>query len=141
MGYLLTNFGEEHFVENGLLVSVTIGLYDDGTDAVSESTDLPLSSEPDNANSYARQSTTLTTSEQTTSGGDSGVSFTVTFDTSTNSETSIDGTFAIVNFDSDRAGDGGAATDHLHSTHGPFGTERDLSQIDTLDVTITITVS
>lgn len=141
MSYVLTDIGEEHFVKNGLQVSFSMGLYDDDTDAVSDTTDLPLSSEADNANSYARQSVTIGSTETDNYSGDWGFQVSVSFDTSTNSETSIDGTFAVVNFASEETGDGGSATDHLHSTHGPFGTQRDLSNIDTLDVTITVTVT
>lgn len=140
MSYILVDLGEEHFVKNGLQVSFSFGLYSDGTDAVSDTDDLPLSSEPDNANSYARQSATIGASETQDLSGDWGFQVTVTFDTSTNTETGIDGTFAVVNFTAEDTGDG-SAQDHLHSTHGPFGTTRDLSNVDTLDVTITVTVT
>jgi hypothetical protein len=140
MSYLLTDIGEEHVVKNGLLVSMDFGVYDDGSDSVAEGDDLPLSSEPSGSN-YSRQSVTFGSSEAGSYSGDWGVETTVTFDTSDSSQLSIDGSFGVVNFDSDVAGDAGTPTDHLHHTAGPFSQERDLSSVDTLDVTITLTVS
>jgi hypothetical protein len=138
MSYVLTDLGEEHVVKNGLDgVSFSFGLYDDGTDAIGETNDVAdITTEPAGS-AYARQSATPSAQDLS---GDWGIETTVSFDTSDSSVSSIDGTFAVVNFQASDTGDG-AATDHLHSTHGPFGTERDLSQIDTLDVTVTITVS
>lgn len=137
MSYTLVDTGEEHFVKNGLIVSMDFGVYSDATDSISETNDLSdIGSEP-TGSAYARQTTTPSASDES---GDWGFSLTVTFDTSDSTATGIDGTFSVVNFTSSDAGDS-SANDHLHSTHGPFDTTRDLSNVDTLEVTITVTVT
>lgn len=140
MGYILTDLGEEHFVKNGLKVSFDFGLYDDGTDAIVDTDDVGAITTEPSGSAYARQSVTISSTEVQDLSGDWGFQVTVTFDTSDSSQTSIDGTFGVVNFQAEDTGDA-SAQDHLHHTAGPFGTERDLSNVDTLDVTITVTVS
>lgn len=138
MSYILTDLGEEHFTKNGLQVSFDFGLYYDNTDAVSETDDLPLSTEP-TGSAYGRQSVTVGSAETQDLSGDWGFQVSTSFDTSDSSQT-VDGTFGVVNFQAEDTSDG-SANDHLHHTAGPFSQDRDLSQIDTLDVTITVTVT
>jgi len=141
MSYVLTDIGEEHVAKNGLQVAFDFGIYDDDIDGVTETTDIAgITTEPAGSN-YARQSVTPGAAETGNYSGDWGFQTTVTFDTSDSAQGSIDGTFGVVNFDSEEAGDAGTPTDHLHHTAGPFSQQRDLSSVDTLNVTITVTVS
>jgi hypothetical protein len=112
-----TDIGEE-YLESGLSDgdTITFLLFDDSTDNIQEPDDLAdISTELDNTNSYARQSSTVSTSQLSGSGnGDWGyqTDSDIVFDLSTNTET-FDAIGYIANFDSTVAGDGGTATDHL----------------------------
>lgn len=114
---LTTDIGEE-YLESGLSDgdTITFLLYNDDTDNVQETEDVAdITSELDNTNSYARQSSTVSTSQLSGSGnGDWGykTDSQIVFDLSTNTET-FDAIGYIANFDSTVAGDGGTATDHL----------------------------
>lgn len=139
MSYILTNWGEEHFVKNGLKVSFDFGVYDDDADTITETDDIgSIGTEP--GGSYSRNTTSISTSEVSDYSGDWGFQVTESFDTSTSSQGSIDGSFAVVNFQAEESSDG-SAQDHLHHTAGPFSQQRDLSSVDTLEVTITVTVT
>jgi hypothetical protein len=130
MAALLTDLGEEWTLETALEgASISVGLYNDSTDAISDANDLAdITTEPSGA-AYSRQSTTLTM----TDGGDWQVetSAQVSFDTSDSSQ-NVDSYFLVANFQADDTGDG-SATDHLIAT-GALSQSRDLSQIDTLNI-------
>jgi hypothetical protein len=131
MSHILTDLGEEWVLETALEgVSVTIGLYNDGTDSIGDTDDLSaLTSEPSDGN-YARQSASLTLADES---GDwaAKTGSDVTFDV-TNTTGTVDSYFIVANFTADDTGDSGA-NDHLVST-GELSQNRDLSQIDTLTI-------
>jgi hypothetical protein len=135
MAHQLTDLGEEFCLETALEgVSVEIGLYNDssnsGADDIQDSDDLASITTEPTGSTYARQSTTLTLSDNS---GDwqAETSAQVTFDVSSCSE-DVDSYFIVANFQADDTGDGGA-TDHLIAT-GALSQLRDLSQIDTLNI-------
>ncbi|MFB6216456.1 MAG: hypothetical protein ABEJ72_05760 [Candidatus Aenigmatarchaeota archaeon] len=132
MADILTNIGEEWVIENNLNGStVKVGLYNNSTDALGETSTLgSITTEPSGA-SYARQSSTVTTLQIS---GDFGFDndSKYTFDTSDSSQT-VDHGFSVVNFQSDTVAGDGSATDHLIGV-GALSQSRDLSQIDTLEI-------
>lgn len=138
----LHDTGEEYIVDvifdgsTTRVTSVQMLLFNDSTDALSESSDVGnISTEP-TGSAYARQTINLDTNDVTNSdaSGDWQSEFTTqTFDTSDSSQ-SVDAYGIVINFDSDDAGDAGTASDHLFFTGGLGGTS-DLSQIDTFEVT------
>lgn len=110
--------------------SVSIGLYNDSTDALTDANDVvDITTEP-TGTAYARQTASFpgdfTNSDNT--GDWETVVANQTFDTSDSTQ-SIDSWFVVINFDSDDAGDAGTASDHLLVT-GSFDQTYDLSQID-----------
>lgn len=141
MATQLHNTGEEFIIDyvftDGAVkpASLSIGLYNDATDALTDTDDLAAITTEPNTGNYARQSVTFDSSgfSSSLSGGDWRATndSTVSFDVTNTSET-VDSYFVIVNFTSDDAGDA-SATDHLFWT-GDLEQSRDLSQIDTLDV-------
>ena len=129
---LLTNIGEEWYTETSVDgATVTLGLYDDSTDTLSDSSVLSdVTTEP-SGSAYARQNSTVTTTQISSDFGfdnDSQISF----DTSDSSAT-VDAAFVVVNFTSDSVAGDGSATDHLVAA-GDLSQSRDLSQIDTLNI-------
>lgn len=129
---LLTDIGEEWYTENNLDgVTVIVGLYDDSTDALGETSTLSSISTEPTGSSYARQSDTVTTLQIN---GDFGFDndSQITFDTSDSSQT-VDAGFIVVNFQSDTVNGDTSATDHLVAA-GDLSQSRDLSQIDTLNI-------
>jgi hypothetical protein len=130
----LHDFGEE-FMQDLVVDSgetFDIGLYNDSTDALSESSDISdISTEPTGSN-YSRQSESASNVTVDLSGSDAKTDFpTQTFDTSDSSQT-VDSYFVVVNFNSDEAGDS-SQNDHIFQT-GSLSQSRNLSEIDTLDV-------
>lgn len=129
---LLTNIGEEYIVENNADgATVTVGLYNDSTDTLGETSTLSdITTEPSGA-AYARQSSTVTTEQIS---GDFGFDndSQLSFDTSDSSQT-VDAFFVVINFTSDTVAGDGSATDHLIGA-GDLTQSRDLSSIDTLDI-------
>lgn len=129
---LLTNIGEEWYTENNVNgVTVTVGLYEDATDALGETSTLSsITTEPAGSN-YGRQASAVTTLQIS---GDFGFDndAELLFNTSDSSQT-VDAAFVVVNFESDTvAGDSGA-TDHLVAA-GDLSQSRDLSQVDEVQV-------
>lgn len=116
--------------------TITLILFNDATDGLAESDDLAaVTTEPDTADDYARQTTTISTSQLAGSGGgDFGFSndASVTFTLGTNSET-IDAVGYVANFTSSVAGDG-SATDHLIAADA-LNQSYDLSQFDSFELT------
>lgn len=114
---LTTDIGEEYLLTSYADGdSITFLLYDESTDNIQESDDLSgITTELDSTNSYARESSTVS-STQLAGGGNGDYGYDtdspVEFDLSTNTET-FDAIGYIATFDSSVAGDGGTATDHL----------------------------
>lgn len=135
MAYIVTDLGEEFTFETdyqGSSVSLDVGLYNDGTDSISDSNDLSdITTEPGNSN-YARQSDTFNPSDLS---GDWGVDndnkLTFDFSDQSTSET-VDSWFLVANFQADDTGDG-SANDHLIATGG-LSQSRDIGSIDTLEI-------
>jgi hypothetical protein len=132
MAAVLTDLGEEWTLKNNADgASLTVGLYNDSTDSISDANDIAdITTEPSDGN-YARQ-TGVAFSARDVSGdwqmdNDSQVSFDVTSTTGT-----VDSYFIIANFQADDTGDG-ASTDHLIVT-GALSQSYDLSNIDTLNI-------
>jgi len=132
MAAILTDLGEEYTLETALAgVSLTVGLYNDSTDAVSDTDDISdLTSEPSDGN-YARQSDTFNLSDNGSGNWQLDNDNQLTFDV-TNTTGTVDSYFIVANFQADDTGDG-SATDHMIAT-GSLSQSRDLSQIDTLNV-------
>jgi hypothetical protein len=134
---VLTNDGEEYIVRNGLSgAAISVGLFDDTTDTISDGDNDPSSvtTEPSNGN-YTKQSHTIVGGDIARYGGDWGIQFDVTFDV-TNTTGTVDAVFLIINFQPDGEG---AASDRLVGT-ADLSQSRDLSQIDQLDVTVELTL-
>jgi len=132
MSFILTDIGEEYYAKNDVGASnVDGGLYNDSTDAISDTDDLAaIGTEPTGA-SYARQVTEVSVADLS---GDWGFDNDnqEQWDTSDSTQT-VDGYFLVANFASAEAGDGGTATDHLIAT-GALSQSRNLSDIDTLKI-------
>ena len=134
MAAVLTNIGEEFNAKNSLEGTFTVLLYNDSTDAASDTTDLSdITTEPTDGN-YARQSTSFGAAKLSGDWGtanSAGFSFDLTG--AVNTAGGIVDAYAIIaNFTSTEAGDS-TATDHIIST-GLLSQNRDLAQIDTLDI-------
>lgn len=112
--------------------NVEVGLYN-SSDSLTDSDNLSaVTTEPDTAKEYARQSVTNTNISVDVSGSDAIVDLPeVSFSTNTNT-VEVDKYFVVVNFQSDEAGDG-SPSDNLFFT-GPLSQDRNLNQIETLNV-------
>lgn len=131
MAAILTDIGEEWMVTTNLdAETVDVGLYNDSTDAVADTDDLPLSSEPGDGN-YTRQTGVAVTASDIS--GDWGIDNdnAITFDV-TDTTGTVDSYFFVANFQSSDTGDG-TATDHLVLT-GSLSQSYDLSNLDTLEI-------
>jgi len=120
MAAVLTNIGEEYNVKNPMTGTLTVLLYNDGTDAAGDTTDLgDLTTEPTDGN-YARQSVSLESADivitknangnyqaELTNDGGTDLEFDLTNTTGT-----IDAYFMVITFQSTEAGDG-SAQDHI----------------------------
>ena len=129
---LLTNIGEEWLVENNIDgVTVTVGLYEDATDALGETSVLSdITTEP-TGSAYARQSDAIgTTQIGSDFGADNNTE--IVFDTSDSTQT-VDAAFLIVNFQSDTVAGDGSATNHLVAA-GDLSQSRDLSQVSSVEI-------
>lgn len=115
--------------------NIDIGLYDDSTDELEESSDVvDITTEP-SGSAYERQSADFP--DDFTNSNDEGdwqsVIADQTFDTS-DSDQEVDSYFVVIEFDSDEAEDDGTATDHLFFA-GSLDQSYDLSQIDSFTLT------
>lgn len=122
--------------------SVTVGLYDDSTDSLSESDDLAaITTEPNDGN-YARQSVSVDSTDVTLSqvSGDIDADMSVTFDT-TNTTGTVDAVFVVVNFQSDIVNSETSANDHLLASTSLGSGSEDLSNLDSLSVDVTDTLT
>jgi len=130
---LLVDLGEEYVIKNDVTgASITVGLYNDATDALSETSDVgDITTEPSNGN-YARVTDTVSAFDDGNWGveNDSQIQFDFS-DQSTSEE--VDTAFAIINFAAVDTGDGGTAQDHLVANPALSQT-RDLGSIDTLTI-------
>ena len=121
--------------------TLTVGLYNDSTDALSDSSDIgDITSEPASGN-YARQSVTLDSSDISLSlDGSNNIqaSGSVTFDLLDTGET-VDGYFILVTFQSDIVNNESTENDHLLAS-ATFG-ERDLSEFSELTVNFNDTLN
>jgi hypothetical protein len=132
MSYILTDIGEEWYTETALQgATVTVTLYSDASDNISDTDDLSAINTEPAGGSFSRLTDTVSVADISGNWGFQNDSELV-FNTSDSSQT-VDGAAIIVNFDSDEAGDGGTATDHLIGT-SQLSQPRDLSQVDELYV-------
>jgi hypothetical protein len=109
---------------------VTVGLYNDATDGLADSDDVgSITTEPSGA-AYGKQTATLGSdfTNQDNSGNWESILADQSYDTSDSGQ-SVDSYFVVVNFDSDDAGDGGTASDHLLFT-GSLDQTYDLGSVD-----------
>lgn len=139
MGYVLTDYGEDYTVNNGLdsgTVTWDVGLYDDASsgttgDSISDSSTLSsITTEPAGSN-YARQSDTFSPADKDGSGEHDATDNDnqLSFDTSDSSAV-VDSWFLVINFQSNSQT---AAEDNLVAT-GALSQEYDLSNVDTLNI-------
>jgi len=116
--------------------SIDVGLYNDATDALSDSDDIAaITTEPTTGN-YSRKSLGLDSTDINLSvdaNGDLKADGTVTFDVTDTGET-VDGFFAVVNFQSDIVNAETSQNDHL-LVSATFGST-DLSNFTSIDVTV-----
>lgn len=141
-----TNVGEEwaqkwSFRQDTLSrdTSLEVLLYDDSTDTLSDSSDVgDVGTEPSDGN-YARQTVTLDGADVTISqeSGDIRAEATVTFDV-TDSTGTVDAWGVLNDFQSDIVNSDGSATTHLISTATFEGSSKDLTNYDSLDITVRI---
>jgi hypothetical protein len=132
MAAILTDLGEEWMIKTDLdTASIDVGLYNDATDAISDTDDLSeITTEPSDGN-YTRQ-TSIGVSASDISGdwgidNDSAITFDVADTTGT-----VDSYFFIANFQASDTGDG-SPTDHLVLT-GSLSQSYELSNLDTLEI-------
>lgn len=138
MGSILTNYGEEYFIKNGLdsgASTWSVGLYNDSTDSIVDAHDVAdISTEPGNAN-YSRQTDTFSPADNDSdatglldaSQNDSQLSF--DFSDQSTSE-NVDSWFLTISYQA--TGDGSSTT-HLIAT-GSLSQTRDIGSIDTLNI-------
>lgn len=112
--------------------TISVGLFNDSTDALSDGSDVgDITTEP-SGGSYARQNATLDGGDFTNedSGGDWQTTITdQTFDTSDSTQ-DVDAYLIVVNYQADDTADG-SANDHLFWT-GQLDQTYDLNSVDTL---------
>lgn len=139
MAQNLTDYGEEWkqraAAQDISPTSIDCGLYDDSTDALTDSADVgDITTEP-SGSAYARQSVTVPTNVTFSQDGSSNLQLDIddqTFDTSDSSQT-VDSYFLVVNFTATVVSADGSSTDHLVLT-GSLSQSRNLSDIDNLQV-------
>jgi len=119
--------------------TIEVLLYDDSTDALTDSSDVgDITTEPTDGD-YARQTFTLDDTDVTLSeeAGQIRAEATVTFDV-TDTTGTVDATQTVVDFQSDVVNDESDANPHfLYSATLDFGSA-DLSQFDNLQTTVVI---
>lgn len=130
---LLTDLGEEYLIKNGLdAATVSVGLYDDSTDQLDDTSDIGgIGSEPGNAN-YSTVTVTVTAADISGNWGvdnDSLISF--DFSDTTTSKI-VDAAYVTVSFQASDTGDT-TANDHLIANPA-LSQDRDIGSIDTLEI-------
>lgn len=134
---LLVDLGEEYLMKNGLDgVSVTVGLYDDSTDSLSDTSDVSdITTEPSDlapSYNYNRQSANVSAADISGNWGvdnDSKITFDLSGDSTSND---VDTAFVVVNFQASDTGDS-SANDHL-AANPALSQTRDIGSIDTLEI-------
>lgn len=131
MAYILNDLGEELVMKNNMDgLTHNVGLYNDSTDAITDTDDLgAITTEPSGA-AYARQSSIYSVADISGDWGFDNDSK-LTYDVSDSSQT-VDGSFLVHNFQAVDTSDG-SAQDHLIGT-AALSQSRDLSQVDTLEI-------
>lgn len=134
----LHDTGEEIIIRDFFEESVSkpadfkIGLYEDATDSLTDSSDIGDINNEADGGSYGRVTLAFDTADMTAEDNATDnwqvVFSDVTFDT-TDSTVSVDSYFTVVEFASQDKNDGGTATQHLLFT-GSLDQSYDLSQID-----------
>lgn len=135
----LHNTGEEFILDYTFTDGATrpsdisIGLYDDGTDSLTDSDDLASITTEPSGSAYARQTASFP-GDFTNSAvsGDWETEIANQTFSSSNSTQTVDSYFTVVSFNSDDAGDS-STTDHIFFS-GSLGSSTDLSGIDSLTV-------
>lgn len=131
---ITTDLGEEYIAKNGLpnSATVTVGVYNDSTDNITDTDDLAaITTEPSNTN-YAAQTPTMSVSDLSGNWGtDNDSQFSFDFSDQSTSET-VDTFYFQLNFTAVDTSDG-SATDHLVAT-AAMTQSRDIGSIDSLDV-------
>jgi hypothetical protein len=133
---ILVNLGEEYYNDQVTGVSLDVGLYDDATDGLSDTSDVgDITTEPGNTN-YARQTSTFSVFKNASGNyalqNDSQISFDFTDVADGDPEdVQVDTAFLVVNFQADETGDG-SAQDHLLGTAG-MSQARQTGSVDTID--------
>lgn len=118
------------FTESVSATSVSVGLYNDSTDSLGDSSDVgDITTEPTGSN-YAKQSASFGSNFTNTdsSGNWETQMDDLVFNTS-DSNQSVDSYFVVINYDSQDTNDGGTSTDHLFFT-GSLDQTYDLSSVD-----------
>jgi hypothetical protein len=130
---LLTDLGEEYLIKNGLDgITVTVGVYNDSEDGLSDSSDIgSITSEPGNSN-YSRKSVTFSAADLSGNWGvDNDSQFVFDFSDTTTSDV-VDTGFVAYSFQAEDTGD---ASSNLHLLANPALTQdRDIGSIDELRV-------
>jgi len=134
---LLTDLGEEYLIKNGLDgATVNVGLYNDATDALSDTSDVGnISTEPQNGN-YAQQSVSFTAADL---GGNWGVDNDTVFSFDFSDvvkggadDQDVDTAFVTISF---QAADTSDTSSNTHLIANPaLSQTRGIGSIDTLEV-------
>lgn len=135
MSYQLSQYGEEYVYSNNVDgASLTVGVYNDSTDTITDTDDVSaITTEPSNTN-YSRQSDTFSVENPTGSDVVINNDAQLTFDFSDQSTSeTVDSYFVVVSFTSDVVAGETAASTHLIYT-GPLSQSRDIGSIDTLNI-------
>lgn len=130
---LLVDLGEEYLMKNGFdAITVNVGLYDDSTDALSDTSDVgDITTEPGNAN-YARASVTFSAADLSGNWGvDNDSKFSYDFSDTTTSK-DVDTAFVTYSFTASDTSDT-TAQEHLLANPALSQT-RDIGSIDTLEI-------
>lgn len=134
---ILVDLGEEYIIKNNFDgATVEIGLYNDSTDGLTDTSDVgDITTEPANTN-YARQSTTVSAADISGDWGvetDSLIEFDFSGVTTGDAEAvDVDTGFFVINFQAEDTADG-AATDHLIGNFALSQT-RNTGEFDTLEI-------
>jgi len=141
MSYGLSDYGEEFnirktYLENlGSVTSVEIGLYDDSTDALTDSDDVgALSTEP-SGSAYSRISMDFGSADFTAQMPSSDVEAIIAdhdFDLSDDSSGSVDSYVCFITFNANIVGDDSAQVTHLVA-RGALEQSYTLDSVDTLN--------
>lgn len=130
---LLVDLGEEYLIKNGLDgATVTVGLYDDGTDQLSDTSDLSaITTQPSNSN-YSTVSVGVTATDLSGNWGvDNDALISFDFSDTTTSKI-VDAAFVQISF---QASDTGDTTANSHLIANPaLSQDRDIGSIDTLEI-------